>query len=206
MCVLLAAALSCVTVVSARTRDEARFKDLETTAQSCHIRNYESGPDSTIIWHDQCFNLAERARNGDGVPQDFDRAVKIYDWGCSHREPASCLALGALYERGAGVRKDFKKAFAAYESSCQDTSKDTCVEMARMLREGLFAAPDVRRATDIWETSCGKAAQACTRMGFAYENGLGVTQNRQQAMILFDLACRAGDEAGCASSKRLNGQ
>jgi hypothetical protein len=192
--------------VFARTHDEARRKDLETTVQSCHINNYESGPGGTTIWHNQCFDLAERTRNGDGVPRDVDRAVKIYEWGCGHLEPASCIALGALYESGDGVRQDFRKAFEVYRISCGDGLKEMCVEEARMLREELGNYRDAGRAEALWASSCGEAPQACTRMGFAYENGLGVKQDRLQAVTLFNLACRAGDEAGCESSQRLNGQ
>ena len=201
---LIAAALSCGSVVFTRTQDEARRKDLEATVQSCHIRNYASGPDGTTTWLNQCFNLAEQARTGDGVPRDVDRAVQIYTWGCMHREIASCTALGSLYESGDGVRKDFRKAFELYETSCRDGSKEMCVEMARMMREGVAPIRDAGRADTLWASSCGQAPQACTRIGFAYENGLGVKQDRRQAVTLFDLACRAGDEAGCESSKRLN--
>ena len=60
------------------------------------------------------FDVAEKYRLGEGVQQDYNKAVEFYKRAMELEEPMSFRVMGHLYLTGTGVQKDSKKAWNCY--------------------------------------------------------------------------------------------
>jgi hypothetical protein len=139
---------------------------------------------------ERCFELAEGTRkNADGADTRA-LAREIYEWGCGAGEPSSCVGAGAMYENGDGLRADLRKAAELYARGCHFSS-EKCGELARVFNQ----------APGLVKESCRKVTFACVTLGRMYESGTQVARSSTQALVLFDVACAAGDEVGCYESR-----
>lgn len=79
-----------------------------------------------------CMVLGHMYRDGEGVPQDHNRAVAMYRTACdiskSDDEFGSyaCHFAAAAYESGDGVPQDVARALQLYEKSCKAGNDDSC--------------------------------------------------------------------------------
>ena len=62
-------------------------------------------------------------------------------------------------------------------------------------------------AVSYFEKSCNlKVDIACNNLGIAYNNGIGVRQNRTTAKEYYGKACDLGNQEGCDNYRKLNEQ
>ena len=57
-----------------------------------------------------------------GLPQDFDKAVPLYERACADDRANACLRLGAIYE----MRKDGARAATAFRKACKGGEQIAC--------------------------------------------------------------------------------
>jgi hypothetical protein len=69
-----------------------------------------SEPSTPELSAEDQFNLGDKYRKGEGVPQDFKEAMKWYRLAADQRHAHSQTELGIIYRRGNGVPQDYKEA------------------------------------------------------------------------------------------------
>jgi beta-lactamase hcpA (cysteine-rich 28 kDaprotein) len=55
---------------------------------------------------------------GQGVKQDYKKAIQLYQKACDERESAACYRLGALYENGKVVEQNLSTAKKYFSKTC----------------------------------------------------------------------------------------
>ena len=76
-----------------------------------------------------CYDLGVMYQGGQGVPQDLERAVILFQRSCDGGVGASCNNLGFMYELGAGVPLDFERAISLYQEVCDDRAVEGCYNL-----------------------------------------------------------------------------
>lgn len=71
-----------------------------------------------------CADLGTRAAQGDGVPQDYARAARLFQHACANGDRGACTDLGILYAVGEGVSKDEIRAQRLFQLACDDGTGD----------------------------------------------------------------------------------
>ena len=112
-----------------------------------------------------------------------------------------CDSLGDLYAAGAGgLAKDPAEARRLYEKACADGTghTGTCSLYADVLRSGAGGAKDVAKAKDVLTKACDhNDFEACTDLGFLYEDGTGVARDAAKARSLYEKGCNMGHAMSC---------
>ena len=93
--------------------------DLFTNKAACALNDYPA-----------CVYLALIYQNGEGVKQDYLKAVKFYTKTCDGGEGVGCLSLGVMYQYGEGVKQDDFKAKELYGKACDGGDADGCKNYA----------------------------------------------------------------------------
>lgn len=79
-----------------------------------------------------CLTLGHMYRDGNGAPQDHNRAVAMYRTACDISKSDdqfgsyACHFAAAAYESGDGVPQDVARALQLYEKSCKAGNEDSC--------------------------------------------------------------------------------
>jgi len=73
---------------------------------------------------------------------------------------------------------------------------------------GCYESKNYEKGLRLMGEACEKAddALSCRTLGFSYETGKRVLQNKKKAIELLSKACALGDEMGCFSEKRLKSE
>ena len=167
---------------------------------------------------ENCFQIAESYRKGNGVPRDVARAAQFYEHACDggHTEACSilgliryggvvykeacdggdaegCWHLGNIYEEGDGVPRDNGRAREYFRLACAGGSAQGCRDLARYV-----IGNDPSQAAELLKQSCdGGDATACNRLGVMYSVGNGVREDPSRAAELVRMACAGGEAWGC---------
>ena len=72
------------------------------------------------------FNLGTIYYQGNGIPQDYEKALHWYLKAAAQGHPHAQLGLGTLYANGHGVRKNHTKAKEWFAKSCNEGLQDGC--------------------------------------------------------------------------------
>ena len=167
---------------------------------------------------ENCFQIAESYRKGNGVPRDVARAAQFYEHACDggHTEACSilglirdggevykeacdggdaegCWHLGNIYEEGDGESRDYGRAQESYRLACAGGYAQGCRDLARY-----FIDKDPSQVVDLYKQACdGGDATACNALGVMYGDGNGVVENSSRAADLYKQACDGGEPWGC---------
>jgi TPR repeat protein len=86
-----------------------------------------------------CLTLGHMYRDGNGAPQDHNRAVAMYRTACDISKSDdpygsyACHFAAAAYESGDGLPRDLARALQYYEKSCKAGNDDSCSQ-AKVVR------------------------------------------------------------------------
>ncbi|WP_169940773.1 SEL1-like repeat protein [Campylobacter sp. RM15925] len=162
-----------------------------------------------------CRNLAYSYREGKGVSQNVEKAIKVLEPLCEGERPQDCLVLGIIYKDDQYGKKDILKAYNFISKACASgKSKDACKVinspefMAAACDGGsgeacrnlgfAYAAQKDPKAVEYFEKSCEyKLAAGCTGLGFLYLKGGLIEKNEAEAKKYFKLGCDLGNKTGC---------
>ncbi len=164
-----------------------------------------------------CNTIGYMYQNGVDVPQDFERARKIFVLSCKHGSATGCYDLGTIYHYGQGVQVDFEGAAKLYEKSCKGEEITACVNLGGFYEEGTGVAADPAKAAELFRGACAKpttgrtkrhwrtevVSGGCNRLADLYERGVGVEQDTARAEILYRKSCGLGNEDACGNLKNL---
>ena len=112
--------------------------------------------------------------NGDGVEQDYERAMQIFQSAQEAGNKKAARYIGLMLEQGLGVEQDYAKAAELFAS---------------------VAGSDNKSATGV--------VAAGYELGQLYEQGLGVEQDMEKAIALYEEAAEYGDEDSVAALERV---
>lgn len=118
------------------------------------------------------YSLGRCYEDGDGTKVDYKKAIRWYESASKQGASLAGYQIGLCYEKGRGVKKDYQKAIECYLKVIERDSAivDSC---------GVH-----------WLEMYDGAEFAKERIGYLYENGLGVSINFIEAMKWYRKATR----------------
>ena len=82
----------------------------------------------------ECNLLGIMYLTGEGVTQDFGRAVTLFEQACDGEIMEGCSRLGVMYANGAGVTQDFGRAVTLFEQACEGGETQGCSQLDQLYR------------------------------------------------------------------------
>ena len=173
------------------------------------------------------FNLGECYKNGWGVPQNHEEAVKWFRMAAGQGHVWAQLQLGMCYEFGEGIEKDFKEALFWYRASSKNAKERSiaaseanfrlgwCYEFGKGIKRDYRMAaslyllstdcqgimdPEVVRRRKMGELAF---ARVTYKLGVCYEKGDGEKQNIEHAVVFYHDAAALGYEPAKKALERL---
>jgi TPR repeat protein len=142
----------------------------------------------------KCFML------GQGVKQDDAQGMHWLTRAANHNHALAQLNLGNIHANGWGAKQDQQAANDWYTKAAEQGLVEAQVTLAARYFDGVDEKRSMRnyaKAIPLFESAA--AAGDCLSqyyLGFAYDNGYGVTQDHTKAFIWFKRAARQGDKEG----------
>ena len=146
------------------------------------------------------FNLAGCYYRGDGVSQDYKQAAYWYEKSADKGFMDAQAQLASMYRTGEGVSEDHVKAVKWYTLAAEQGDFLSQYLLISYYEEGTHIAQDYAQAV-YWSRKASEyvidpdetyaysynvfVASAQCKLGYFYENGLGVAQNYRQAIDLY---------------------
>lgn len=146
---------------------------------------------------DAQLSLAHLYYDGDGVPQDYEEAERLYELAAQQGNINACHMLGAIYDMGTDKHSvDKIKAFPWFLMAAEKGHKEsqTSVGFAYLFGDGV---PEDRAMAAIWfeKAASQDDSQAEFALGNMYLNGWHFEQNRGVAKEYFQRASLRGNKA-----------
>ncbi len=149
-----------------------------------------------------CNSLADIYRYGQGVAEDFPRALKLYIKGCDTPGADACVTLGEAYENGWDVKEDDARAVQMYSDACRAGNMHGCYRLGWLYDVGIRVTRDYSRAYSLYMTACdGGYAEACRNLGFLYREGNGVPKDAEKGREYMNKSCALGMTVSCEDVK-----
>jgi hypothetical protein len=127
---------------------------------------------------------------GNGVDQDFKKAVEFYNLSAEQGYFEAQYNLGICYENGKGVDENIEKAFEFYNLSAEQGNIDGFFKIGRLY----YFQKDFKNAFKFFTISADKGdAPSQWYLALFYENGYGVEQNLKKAFELYTLSAEQED-------------
>ncbi len=146
-----------------------------------------------------CMRLGDMYRDGKGVSQDLDRAVRLLRAACDGGNAEGCSDLGGMYEKGRGVPKDEVRSFDLQRQACNDGYDDACIKLGWKYANGIGVGKDVAKAVAAYSKACDMGLYfGCTELGFWHTDGtFGVPRDANKALTFYGKSCGSGDGKAC---------
>ena len=102
-------------------------------------------------------SLANKYRNGDGVPKDKNKAMELYEQAAALGDVGAQSNLGRIYYFGTmGVRKDYNRAFSLLSSAASQGNRDSQSLLGDMYARGQGTRKDKRRAAQLYQQAASQ--------------------------------------------------
>lgn len=155
-----------------------------------------------------CLGLADAYNEGWGVAQDRARGAQYAQIGCTQGQGDRlrlCTLHGMALARQLQDKATLNKGEKFLDASCTGGDGAACDRIGLIglnqvsaatttIEEGLYY---LRRGCDL------SFGPACSKLGGAYNYGLGLPQDKAIAVSIYSKACRLGDQEGCATASKL---
>ncbi len=165
------------------------------------------------------FNVGEMYEQGklseDGEP-DYENA-KIYYEKAAEAEVSNCKGvrnIGQWYENGnTSFGQDYAEAARYYEWAIETDDASSCYYLGNLYEQGYLSedgSADYENAILYYQKGYDKGNPNATgvaigiyRLGYFYENGIGVEQDEEKAAVYYAEAASVGNEDAVAACERL---
>jgi hypothetical protein len=117
-----------------------------------------------------CYFLGIVLHLGNGVAQDDERALRVFQASCKEGYVRACGMLGNMYLVGQGTARDTAKALENFERSCAGRWGESCAAAAMLYQRGTAGPPNVELAQKRFEEGCELGYQPACR----YADGAGL--------------------------------
>ena len=131
---------------------------------------------------------------GQGVSQDYKKAVFWYTKAAEHGVADAQYSLGSMYSIGPGVVQDYKKAVFWYTKAAEHGDTLSQFSLGLMYYRGQGVSQDYKKAV-LWYTKAAEQgdAGAQNNLGLMYLKGQGVPQDYKLAYVWSSLSAASGD-------------
>ena len=110
-----------------------------------------------------CMQVARTYIEGNGVEQNYSKAIELYQKASDTNHSFSTYELGVIYEKGKITEKNLEKSTKYYEKSCQLGSSSGCLKLANSYFEGRGVKQDRKRAESTYFKYCiGGLEEGCS--------------------------------------------
>jgi TPR repeat protein len=131
--------------------------------------------------------------NGDGVPQDNEKAFELFEQAAKMGHASAQLKLGWMYYRGEGVNKDPVQSVKWYRKSADQNNVTAKNNLGDMYLDGNGVVQDYAKAKKLFhEAAEGGELYAFWNLGKVYNYGLGVDKNLTTAFSYYLQAAEMG--------------
>ena len=137
--------------------------------------------------------------NGDGVDQDYEKALRLFMEACEAGSMKAARYVGMVYEQGLGVEQDYGKAAEYYAKGTEAGDLTSGYYLGLLYKQGLGVDQDYAKAAELFasvEASENKSATGVVAAGYELgvlcEHGLGVEQDTDRAAELYQEAAKYG--------------
>lgn len=130
-----------------------KMQDAQSTLDLCNQRNNDY----------YCLEMAKLYIEGDGVEQDYAKALKLYNKRADANSSFANYALGDMYEEGKIVSTDAKKALSYYKKACSLKNTDGCIKVAEYFMQGRIVEKDVSKAEATFFNYCIRGSQSACK-------------------------------------------
>ncbi|SCZ05066.1 SEL1-like repeat protein [Microvirga guangxiensis] len=160
------------------------------------LRQAAQAGDATAL-----YDIASRAAEGRGIPQDMILAIHLYERAAQAGLPPAQERLAMIMEKGIGTPRDPKQASMWYERAAQGGNIRAMHNLATLLASGWNGKPDYVAALR-WYSEAAEAGLKDSQfnMGVLLTRGIGTKADLPKAYKWFALAAAQGDAD--ASKKR----
>ncbi|KAI9334528.1 kinase-like domain-containing protein [Obelidium mucronatum] len=129
-------------------------------------------------------NLGDMYFYGQGVAQDYTKAVEWYSLAANEGNAAAQFNLGTMYRDGTGVVQDYSIAVELFTLAANQGDAAAQFALAVMYENGQGVAPDHAKAVEWYTLAANQGFTfAQTRLSFMYENGRGIAKNEDVAKM-----------------------
>ena len=135
--------------------------------------------------------------NGDGMPQDYEKAVEWFTKAAKQNDAAGQYNLGYCYYKGKGLSRDYDKAFYLYSKAANQGYADAQFRLGRCYFYGTGVLEDQTKAF-YWYSKAAEQgfAEAQTDLGDCYYYGDGTPKDLKKAVYWYSKAADQGDADG----------
>ena len=148
---------------------------------------------STPLTAEEYNRLGIRYENGDGVEQDYSKAVYYYKLAADQGYIYAQNNLGYMYDMGYGIEQDYEKAVYYYQLSAEQGNYMSQCNLGYMYESGHGVEQNYEKAVYYYELAANQGyARGQSNLGYMYSNGYGVKQDYEKAMYYYQLAAEQG--------------
>ena len=154
-------------------------------------------------------NIGLMYQSGNGVPQDYDKAIAHLEEAADHGDTDALLKAALAHDEGGWATPDFPKAVSYYQK-LHDTGNligTTC--LGHMYEKGLGVEQDCPKAVALYTQAADQGdTRGMISLAIALQEGIGVDKDEKKAFELLQKASDAGDSNGTMllGYTYLNGQ
>ncbi len=150
------------------------------------------------------YNLGMAYRNGEGVPQDFEEAVRWFRAAAEQGDARAQYSLGVRYFSGEGVPQDYEQAVRWFYSAAEQDHTSAQYNLGRIYWTGKGVPRDVQESVQWLRLAAEKGhARAQYYLGRAYLDGEGVNADSFVAWEWFSAAGIQGHAGALEALQRL---
>ena len=140
------------------------------------------------------FIVAGRYLDGQGVGQDFGKALFWYQQAAAQGLAPAQYRLATLYELGKGTAADPKQALAWYERAALGGNVKAMHNAAVLLAGDKAGPTDYDRAFRWFKAAAERGfADSQFNLAILYERGLGTPPSAEEAYVWYSLSAKQGD-------------
>ena len=140
------------------------------------------------------YNIGLRYYNGDGVAQDYAKAIEWFRQAAEQGYAAAQNKLGECYYTGTEVKKNYKQAARWFCKAAEQGNATAQYNLAYCYINGQGVTKDYAQAVSWYRKAAEQGhAKAQNNLATCYYNGLGVTKDYTQAVNWYRKAAEQGN-------------
>ena len=141
-------------------------------------------------------NLGVRYHMGDGVPQDYKEAMRLYLAASDKGNKAAPAIIALMYEDGLGVERDYQQAMRWSKLGHRRSSAVAASRIGTIFQYGYGIKIDYAEAMRWYRIADRRGLdEAANNIGNLYDHGLGVKQDLTEALRWYLKAMKGGSHA-----------
>lgn len=139
------------------------------------------------------YNLGVIYANGQGVPANYEEAVRWYTKAAQQGSTSAQVTLGGIFGEGRGVPQDYVEAMKWYRLAAEHGEPGAQLRLGAMYANGQGLPQDYAEAAR-WYHEAAEQGNALAQVNLAgmYAHGQGVKADKVLAHMWYNLAAAAG--------------